>query len=174
METSTSLNPELQGMVNEKKLTNKKIKALVRLKKIVDRLATVNFVSEEEAHRLQKKFGAAPDIITWGDYFQTEIAEAHRKKTDVEFDVIVNTITFDLIASILIFTGKPKEFFEQVEQAKLEVQAKPFDDWHPLDEDALHLGILKNYFEEMHLDIENLNAQDFSFFRGYATISRAS
>lgn len=168
------INPQLHEMIAQKKLTKKKIALLKHLKKTTDRLAKVDFVSKKELRRLEKKFNSKPDIITWGDYFQTEVAETHRKKTDLQFETVINTILFDFIASIFIFTNKPQSFFDEIEKNRLTSQGKDFTLWQVSDEENLHLGILKDYYTQMFLDVENLTSEDFSFFNNYANLTKAS
>lgn len=170
----TGINSQLHEMIAQKKLTKKKVILLKQLKETVDRLSQVNFISTKELKQLEKKFDSKPDIITWGDYFQTEVAEAHRKKTDKEFETIVHTILFDIIASIFIFTNKPQSYLDKVEQNKFLSQGKNFSNWQICDEENLHLGILKDYYTQMFLSIENLTQEDFYFFNSYASFTKAS
>ncbi|RME90760.1 MAG: hypothetical protein D6767_06365 [Candidatus Hydrogenedentota bacterium] len=165
-----NLNPVLADMVAHNQLSEAKVESLVALKKFIDRMAQTAFISEEEKEASIKKFGTLPDILTWGDYFQTEIASEHWEKSDEEFTRIVQTIVFDVIASALIFTGKPKSFLDNIREkyyialGKKSLQGKQ-------DEESLHLGILLEYFEQMQLDMKTLTETDFHYFEEFADLA---
>lgn len=162
------INPEIEDMILQKKLSPRKIRNLIIIKNTVDRLSSVNYLSDEEVIDLEKKFNAKPDIITWGDYFQTEIASQHWEKDDNEFEKIIQTIEFDLIASSMIFHDKDEDFCRNVERSKYEAMGQNPADWSPEDEENYHLGILYDYYNQMGLRFEALSTRDFEYFEQFA------
>lgn len=73
MDTRKSeLNPELFDMMKQGKLSAGKILNLIALKELVDRFAVTPFIEKDKLEQIKEKTGVEPDILTWGDYFQTE------------------------------------------------------------------------------------------------------
>ncbi len=168
IKTMKDINPEIEDMILHKKLSPRKIRNLIEIKNMVERLSSKNYLSAEEVADLEKKFHVAPDIITWGDYFQTEIASQHWEKEDAEFEKITQTIEFDLIAATMIFHDKPENFFRVAEQNKYEAMGKNPSEWTPRDEENYHLGILYDYYRQMGLSFARLSARDFEYFEQFA------
>jgi hypothetical protein len=166
------LNPTLTEMVMRGQLSAQRIASLVRLRDMVDGMAGSKYVSDAEAGALAEKYGALPDIRTWGDYFQTEIASLHFDKTQDEFDQVISTVRFDLIAAALIFDGKPPEFMTAVQAEALAAQGcgQP---WTAEQEEAVHLDILRNYFVNMSLSTKALSAADRAWFEDFARCAEA-
>ncbi|NCN09314.1 MAG: hypothetical protein GW938_05665 [Leptospira sp.] len=151
MEQNSELNPELFEMVRTGKLTSAKIVSLIFLKNLIDQYSSKPFLENEKLEEIKQKFGVYPDIMTWGDYFQTEIASKYFDQTDEKFQVIVDTIRFDLISSYLIFQGKPDTFCDRIRSEAL--IAKSIDSylWSFENEENVHLEILLDYFENLGL-----------------------
>lgn len=136
------------------------------MKKFVDRLAENTYLSTEELQAIEERFGTGPSVRTWGEYFQSEIAEDHFDKSDEEFARIVETIQFDLIAAILIFQNKNEQFLAEVESHYYEASQKT----PPLslqDEEYLHLGLLQEYFEKLNLRQSKISEEDYEWFEKY-------
>lgn len=165
---TTGLNREIHPLAQSGQLSPAKLKDLRELKQTVDRLAGRPYVSPETVAELLEKFGQEPDIITWGDYFQTEVASAHYQREDREFSLICRTIYFDLISSILIFTGKDEKFYEYVDDNAFAVRQMEPANWTLEDEEKIHLQILANYFREMDLQEKALLDSDYEWFHGFA------
>lgn len=161
------LNRELNDMVLRGQLSGRKIAELIRLKEVADRFATCKYVSEEELAVLIEKFGTGPDILTWGDYFQTEVGSEYFAHTDDDFATIVDTVRFDLISAVKIFQGKPEKFLNQVHDDGMAVYGMPRDQWTPVEEEQAHLYILLNYFRELGMHATMLSAEDDSWFEGF-------
>lgn len=161
------INPAIEDMIGQKKLSEQKINRLIFLKKLVERVAKKPYLPDSEVEKIEKKFGVKPDIITWGDYFQVHTAYDHWEKDEQEFETIINTIYFDLIAAVMIFNGKPQNFFQDVESAFMEMtkqgHQKSMD-----DEEVDHLHILMTYYNEMGLKLAAFEQADFDFFREYS------
>ena len=161
------LNPAIEDMKAHNKLSDAKIERLVFLKKLVDKVAVRPYLPESEVEKIEKKFGVKPDVITWGDYFQTHIASEHWEKSDQEFDTIINTIHFDLIAAVMIFSNKSPQFFNDVEAAFLRYSEMPAHESIE-DEEIDHLHILMTYYNEMGLKMSAFDSRDFEFFQQFA------
>ncbi|MDH5720319.1 MAG: hypothetical protein OEZ13_06805 [Spirochaetia bacterium] len=164
-----TINPQIQDYILQEKTSPRKIKNLILIKKFIDRMADKLFLPEEEIAKIEKKYGVKPDLQSWGDYFQIEIMRDHHKKTDEEFEKIIQTVIFDVIASILIFTGKQKNFIDHIKERQLEASLKNSQELTADDEESLHMGILLQYFQEMGLSIDNMTREDFTFFEEFST-----
>lgn len=161
------LNPELNDMLLRGQLSGRKIAELIRLKETVDRFATKNYVSDEQYQVLVDKYGTGPDIVTWGDYFQTETASEYFDTADADFSTIIDTIRFDLISAVKIFQGKSEAFHEGVKENGLEVYGMPRTEWTETEEEKAHLYILLNYYYELGLERTQLSAEDEAWFEGF-------
>lgn len=163
----SELNPELFDMVKRGQLSAEKILTLIAIKRTVDRFATTKFTDEKTMEDLKTKFGVYPDIITWGDYFQTEIASRFFPMDDIEFSKIADTIRFDLISSHLIFSEKPLFFYDKVRGDAL--ISKCFDEEfrNTIDQENIHLEILLEYFENMEIGKKPLSFSDRVWYEGF-------
>lgn len=162
------LNQVLEDMVLQNRLSNEKVAALSSLKVFVDRVAGNRYLPEEEEQRLELKFGVKPDIITWGDYFQERVADAHWELSDDEFNQIIETIRFDIVSAALIFEGKETEFLETVHENRIKSELLPEDERESHDYENIHLGILCGYYSEMNLNTAALNEADLSWFENFS------
>lgn len=170
---NNELNPELNDMLSRGLLSSSKVEQLVWLKTFVDRLATTLYVEPEEVKRLTEKYGVSPDILTWGDYFQTEIASSHFELSDDDFNRIIETVRFDLISSIMIFQDKPEEFLNS---ARYPMDQGVYEN-ESLDEEqeeALHLSILARYYVELGLSGSELREEDEIWFQTFVAESNQS
>jgi len=158
------INPELNDMIRRGQLSGKKITALHNLRIIVDRYAVNDYVSEEECSKLKDKYGAFPNVRSWGDYFQTEIASRYFEYSDEEFLKIVSTVRFDIIAAVKIFSGKSHEFFEQIELDAVSIMAIDSEIWTDDQAEKAHLNILMRYYIEMGLEKSEIPAEDEEWF----------
>jgi hypothetical protein len=151
MEQNSELNPELFEMVRTGKLTSSKILGLIYLKNLINQYSTKPFLENEKLEEIKNKFGVYPDIITWGDFFQTEIASKFFDQDDVKFQTILDTIRFDLVSSYLIFQGKPDNFKDRIRSEAL--IAKSIDSYLLSfdNEENIHLEILLDYYENLGL-----------------------
>ncbi|MFN3605081.1 MAG: hypothetical protein ACK4UJ_10260 [Leptonema sp. (in: bacteria)] len=161
------LHPQLQPMVERGQLTAKKIIHLIELKELVDRYAQIPFISQEEIEQLEAKYGAKPEIQTWGDYFQTEVASRFFSYSDEDFEKIISTIHFDIISSILIFKNKTIEFKNKIKEEALILNGLEKEQLTDEDEQILHLSILLQYYEEMGLENVELTKEDMEWFETF-------
>ncbi len=151
MEQNSELNPELFEMVRTGKLTSSKILGLIYLKNLINQYSSKPFLENDKLEEIKNKFGVYPDIMTWGDFFQTEIASKYFDQDDGKFQTIIDTIRFDLVSSYLIFQGKPDNFKDRIRSEAL--IAKSIDSYLlSLDnEENIHLEILLDYYENLGL-----------------------
>jgi hypothetical protein len=104
----------LEGFILQKKLTPRKLRNLVNIAVTAERLATTPYMEKTEIDGIVDRFGVAPDVTTWGDFFAAEIASDHWEKAEPEFEKICETVVFDFIAAALIFSGKAPAFTDSV------------------------------------------------------------
>ena len=163
----TNVNPELLPMIRQGLITPQKLALLVELHEIVDRFATTLFTDEESQNKLKAEFGVIPDIISWGDYFQTEVASRYCLESEESLRKIVDTIRFDLISAHLIFSGKPEYFKNRVRSEALVSKGIDASFLRAEDEESLHLEILLDYFENLGLSESPLSLQDKIWYEGF-------
>ncbi|MCS6984241.1 MAG: hypothetical protein NZM25_03810 [Leptospiraceae bacterium] len=155
------LNPQLSEMVGRRRLNSVKIEALGQLKEFVDRLAREPYTSEEKAQELFVKYGVYPDIISWGDYFQVQLARLHWEKEDEEFLRFCRTIMYDLMEAALIFTGKDNAYRQEIKDLYFIELGK---EAQKRDNTILRLAQLCFYFEELGLDKSELSPAELRWF----------
>lgn len=143
------INRAVIPVINEGEVSFSRLTNLIYIKELIDRIATLKFVDDTAIIELQKKYGVKPDIVTWGDYFQSQVAVIFREKSEAEFIKAVETIKFDMISSHLIFCEKGTEFFEWVRDSYYYVLMDGHD-YSPEDEAEIrHLKILMDYYTEI-------------------------
>ncbi|PJZ68031.1 hypothetical protein CH373_18185 [Leptospira perolatii] len=163
----SELNPELFDMMRQGKLSATKILSLISLKELVDRFAVRPFLEEEKLREIVNRFGVEPDILSWGDYFQTEIGSRYFDKSDQEFSKIVDTIRFDFISSHLIFSDRPTYFSDSVRGNALVSRSIDSGFWTLEDEENIHLQVLLDYFEQMGLGEKPLSISDRIWYESF-------
>lgn len=162
------LHPQLSPMVVRGQLSGRKIASLIELGEIVDRFATVNFVSDEEIVKIEQRYGAKPEIISWSDYFQTEVASRYFELSDDEFVRVIDTIRFDLISAVMIFRSKQDtDFMEQIRVEALVADGIDRENWTEKEEQASHMGVLLQYFEQMGLADVAIQPADQNWFESF-------
>ncbi len=160
------INESIMTMVNDGTLSIERVKSLIYVKSFIDRIATKTYIEEESACELEKKYGVRPNIITWGDYFQTEIATSLAVLSDEEFERAVTTLKFDMVASWFIFCEKGDDFFKWVDAThEAIIQAKD-SGYTEEEEEILHLKILKDYYENLGL-VNNFTDAEMQWFTGF-------
>lgn len=148
-------------------LSGRKIASLIELGEVVNRFAVTNFVSDKEIQKIEERYGAKPEIITWADYFQTETASRYFELTDDEFVRVTDTIRFDLVSAVMIFKNKDDELKEQIRVEALVADGIEREYWTENEEQASHMGILLQYFEQMGLDQAKVSETDQRWFEGF-------
>ena len=143
------INRAIIPLINSMGISSLRIKHLIYIKEFIDRISTKSYLHEDEIKRLKEKFGVTPDIITWGDYFQAEIATSAKTLNDDEFMRIFETVKFDMISSYIIFKDKGTDFFEWIEKLYSDIEMKDVDLLTDDDKEIIHLRILMNYYTEI-------------------------
>lgn len=163
----SELNPELFGMMKRGQLSPAKVISLIKLKEIVDRFSTRPFLEESKLQEIVEKTGVEPDILTWGDYFQTEIGSRYFDRNDPEFEQIIETVRFDLISAHLIFSEKPDYFKDKVRGDALGVKAMEYSFWGIEEEEKIQLEILLDYYENMGIGEKPLAISDRVWYESF-------
>ena len=117
------INESILSMVNDNSMSIGRINSLIYIKEFIDRIASKHYLTEEAAVELEQKYGVRPNIITWGDYFQTEMATSLMILPDDEFLKAVETLNFDMVASWIIFSEKDGVFFKWVDDMHATITA---------------------------------------------------
>jgi hypothetical protein len=154
------MNEAVVAMINDGKLSMHKINQLIYIKEFIDRISTNNYISDETAEKIYKQYGVFPNIITWGDYFQTELATNLQHLSEEEFDKAVDTVKFDMLASFTIFSEKDLSFFEWVDKTYTEIISYNNNDhYSEEEEEVLHLKILMDYYKDLGIKDEFTEAE---------------
>ena len=162
-----AINPALNDMIERGQLSGSKIADLIRVRAVVERFAMRPYLQDSEVEQLQARYGAAPDVISYGDYFQTELACRYFQLEDAEFSRIVDTVRFDLISAVKIFRGKPQAFHDAVLAAGESAYRQAPETWTQEQEEAAHLFVLCNYFRDLGLYEAKIAAADEDWFGGF-------
>ena len=140
------INGSLVEMINDGRISMRRANSLIYIKSFINRIATKNFIEENAIRDLEKKYGVRPNIVTWGDYFQTQMATSLMVLSDEEFERGLETLKFDMVASHIIFCEKDSTFFEWVDNTYTSVLELKNSDYNEEEEEIIHLKILKDYF----------------------------
>jgi hypothetical protein len=148
------LNDSIMHLVNEGRLSAAKIQLLINIKDFIDRISDRKYLVGETPESMIVRYGAAPDIITWGDYFQTDLAMTAVEQDDAEFEKTIETVRFDIMASWDICSSNGPEFFEWVQDANTSLWIAGTDAENFTDEEKeiAHLKVLVEYFTNMGLN----------------------
>lgn len=161
------LNNAIMPLVNQGSLSMVKINQLILLKEFIDRIAVNRYISEETAEDMEEKYGTAPDVLTWGDFFQTEIAVDAASYSDEEFMKLISTIKFDILSAYEIFSNQKYEFFDWIEQSFTEIINSKNDDYSEEEQEILHLKILKDYYINMKLE-DNFTPEEILWYGSFS------
>jgi len=147
------INNAIIQMINEKDFSINRINDIIKIKVFIDNISKKDYIPLKEAEKLEEKYGVKPNIVTWGDYFQTEMAASLQDLSDEEFSSAVDTVKFDIISSWNIFSNKDSDFFEWVENTYNKIMKMGFKEHTNEEEQIIHLKILKDYY--INLEIES-------------------
>lgn len=166
---SKSICPATWEYIKKGLLSVGKIQLLSGLKQFIDAIATKDYLDPENVKKLEAKYGEKPSVLTWGDFFQSDIAESHFDKDDKEFGLVVDTVRFDLIAAAMIFKNKGRDFFQFVEKNYLVALDKSSEfTLSPEEEEALHLGILMTYYNNLSINHDKIRVEDYDWFSQFS------
>jgi hypothetical protein len=143
------LNDALIPMVNEGILSMTKIHSLITLRDFIDRVSTKKYAERRSAGDLEHKYGVKPEIITWGDYFQTETASFLRDSSDEAFSQTISSIKFDIMSCNEIFPGKGQEFFDWIDNQYYAAMKEKYSDNIESHNESIQLKIMKDYYVEL-------------------------
>jgi len=160
------LNEELIPMINNGNLNITKMKCLLLVKEFIDRISTTKYLEEKIVNKIIETHNTKPSVITWGDYFQTELAFDLQFEADKDFIRAVETVKYDIISSYEIFSKKNELFFEWVEYNYNEKELKK--DLFSKDEveEARHLNILKDYYNSLKIQ-NNFTSNELSWYNNF-------
>lgn len=145
------LNDALMPMVNEGMLSMDRIMELISLRDFIDRISTKEYISRRLVEQLKEACGEAPDVVTWGDYFQTELASSMKDSSDETFEKAIAIVRFDMMSSLEIFQNKSKEFFDWIDEQYYLTASRGGHTVKPADEESVQLKIMKDYYVQMGL-----------------------
>lgn len=161
------VNENVVQLINSGQLSGVKLTQLIALKEFIDRLAQNNYVSEDVVSDMVSKYGVKPGIVTWGDYFQTELAYDSVDYTDEEFLRVITTVKFDIMSSYEIFSTQGYEFFDWIEDNFKTIIEKENVDYTEEEQEVLHLKILKDYYINMNLE-NKFTEDEVSWYSSFA------
>lgn len=160
------INEELIGLINSGELSLTKIKDLVYIKEFIDRVSSESYLEEGALREIIKTHGTAPTVLTWGDYFQTELAFDLHRASDEEFSRAVDTVRFDIISSYLIFSEQDITFFEWVDNSYMSAMENHEILTAEEIEEAMHLKILMDYYTNLGL-INGFTSEELKWHRAF-------
>lgn len=160
------INESIMTMVNDGTVSIDRAKSLVYIKEFIDRISTKTYIREETAEELREKYGVRPNIITWGDYFQTEMATSLLVVPDDEFSRAVETLRFDMVASWMIFSEKDGSFFKWVDDTYDRIIDAKSAGYTEEEQEILHLKILKEYYTDLGL-VNRFTEGEMRWFEGF-------
>ena len=160
------LHETIVGMLNDGKISIRRLKSFIYIKSFINRVSTKKFIEEAAIQKLEKKYGVRPTIITWGDYFQIQMAMSLLVLSDEEFERSVETLKFDIIASCEIFSEKGREFFEWVELTYMAITNYKHTGFTEEEKEILHLKILMDYYENLGI-VNNFTETEMHWFAGF-------
>lgn len=141
-------------VINENGLSSERLMHLIHLRDFINRISSRNYLNDEDLKNLHQKYGVFPDIISWGDFFQAELATTLRNSSDDEFFKAYEAVKFDMISSYIIFQDKGPEFFNWVENSFSWIAGKDQVLCTEEDKEILHLKILMDYYLELGINGE--------------------
>jgi hypothetical protein len=160
------LNDELIPSINNGNLDITKIQCLIVIKEFIDRVSTTKYLEENIVNKIEEMHNTKPSVITWGDYYQTELAFDLQDESDEEFIKAVEAVKYDIISSYEIFSNKNELFFEWVEYNYNEKESEKGNFSRDEYEEALHLNILKDYYSSMKIS-NNFTLNELSWYNNF-------
>lgn len=141
-------------VINESGISSERLMHLIYLRDFINRISSRNYLNDEDLTKIYAKYGVLPDIVSWGDFFQAELATTLRTAADDEFFKAYEAVKFDMISSYKIFKDKGREFFEWVENSFNWIAGKEQVLFSDEDKEILHLKILMDYYLELGINGE--------------------
>ncbi len=160
------LNDALMPLVNDGLITVERMHDLIYIKEFIDRVASKKYLEERDVDELQKRYGVLPNIISWGDYFQTEMASSLIELDEESFQKAVSTVKFDIMSACEIFSGREAEFFAWVDDAYYEVTSEDRALYTEEEEEIIHLKIMKDYFFDLGI-VNNFSPAEIKWYQKF-------
>lgn len=160
------INESLVEMINDGRISMGRANILIYIKSFINRIATKNFIEEDAIHDIENKYGVRPNIVTWGDYFQTQMATSLMVLSDEEFERGLETLKFDMVASQIIFCEKDLSFFEWVDDTYTTITELKSSDYTEEEEEIIHLKILKDYYVNLGI-VNNFTEPEMRWFTAF-------
>lgn len=160
------MNEHLDEIIKINDLSERRVDAFNTIKEFIDRISTKKYLEQETLGNLKDQFGVLPNIVTWGDYFQTELAASLLMLTDDEFAMALDTLKFDMISSYIIFHGKGKRFFRWILEECDDITEKETADYDEAEEELVHLKILMDYFVNLGLK-DNFTPEEMRWYKDF-------
>lgn len=139
-------------VINEKGISSERLNYLIYLRDFIDRISSKKYLTDEELHGIRSRYGVLPDVISWGDFFQAELATSLQNADDDAFYCAFETVKFDMISSYLIFSGKGPEFFEWVDNSFSSITLKGQSTSTEDEKEIMHLKALMDYYLELSIN----------------------
>lgn len=167
------LNDSIVSFISDGRIPMNTIRDLISIREFIDRVSDKKYISESSAHSMIKRFGSAPDVLTWGDYFQTDLAAVAAQDPD-NFTRISDTVRFDIMSSWDIFSNAGPDLMKWVEDKTRElwISGKDRSMFTEDEEEIYHLGILLEYYNDLGLNGDFYESELIwyhSFFENDAT-----
>ena len=143
------INEAVIPIINARGISAFRMTHLIYIKEFIERIATKSYMKEDELRRLEDQYGVQPDIISWGDYFQAEMATTLKDADDDEFLKAFETVKFDMISTFIIFKDKGKDFFDWVENSFNNIKVYDAGALTDNEKEIVHLKILMDYYVEI-------------------------
>ncbi|MDA3901615.1 MAG: hypothetical protein PF637_13985 [Spirochaetes bacterium] len=160
------LSDSVLPFVNQGRINMHKVNMLIELKEFVDRVATKGYIGEKTVASLLDRFGVEPEVITWGDYFQSELVFDSVRYSDEELRRVVDTIKFDIMSAYQVFCDHSSNFFEWVEKSSNEIILNSTSAYTEEEQEILHLKILKDYYCNMAL-VDRFSPEEVLWYAGF-------
>jgi hypothetical protein len=147
------LKDSIVPFVSDGRLSMNTVRELVSIREFIDRVSDKKYITKESAESMTQRFGACPDIMTWGDYFQSDLAMVALTDED-NFTRVADTVRFDIMSAWDIFSTAKTSLVEWVvhKNQELWLSGKDRSLFNEEEEEVLHLGILHEYYVDLGLN----------------------
>lgn len=140
------INEDLIQHINNGTFSIDEIDALIEVRDFINRTASRDYIDNETVDSLKTRYGTSPAVISWGDYFQTEIAYGKINGVIENIQSAVAAVKFDIMSSHVIFAEKGISFHEWVEIRYEEAMSGTSSMKREDIDEAVHLKILRDYY----------------------------
>jgi hypothetical protein len=162
------LNDSIMPLVSNGHLSMHSIRELISIKEFIDRVSTKKYIIDDTSDLIMSRLGTAPDIITWGDFFQSDLAMVATTSEKEEFDRIIGTVRFDIMSAWDIFSSASPELVIWIREksAELTGSGKEVSQYTEEEQEMFHLGILHDYFFDLGIN-GNFYESELMWYHGF-------